>query len=212
MNSGTSSRLFLFPLNVVLFPNALLPLHVFEERYKIMVNRCIEANENFGIVLIKSGFEVGGPAVPYDVGTEARIVKHETLSDGRIILVTEGMRKFRITKADYSQEYLSARVEWIPEEIEEQSLLVSYDIITEALELTRSYLTALNKLFPEVLKASLEDNDRVKLSYQIAEILHFPVEERQALLEMSSARERLEKESDYLQGLLRTNGWAFEER
>ena len=55
----------LFPLNVVLFPNAVIPLHVFEERYKLMAQRCLDSDSRFGVVLIKSGDEVGGPADPH---------------------------------------------------------------------------------------------------------------------------------------------------
>ena len=63
----------LFPLNTVLFPNMVLPLHVFEERYKLMINTCLAQDKPFGVVLIYSGTEAGGPAVPHSVGTVARI-------------------------------------------------------------------------------------------------------------------------------------------
>src|SRR5258708_12580043 len=64
----------LFPLGSALFPGMLLPLHIFEPRYRLLVKRSIEKDEPFGIVLIKSGPEVGGPAEPHRVGTTAKIM------------------------------------------------------------------------------------------------------------------------------------------
>ena len=67
------SELALFPLNLVLFPGMRLPLHIFEERYKAMIGACIEAEEPFGVLLIKEGQESGEPVEPVQVGTTARI-------------------------------------------------------------------------------------------------------------------------------------------
>ena len=61
----------LFPLNTVLFPGMRMPLHIFEERYRIMIRECIEEDAPFGVLLIKAGAEVGSGAVPHDVGTVA---------------------------------------------------------------------------------------------------------------------------------------------
>ena len=72
----------LFPLNVVLFPGMALPLHIFEPRYREMINRCLDENLAFGVVLIKEGPEVGGDALPRRVGTAARIVKVDRQPDG----------------------------------------------------------------------------------------------------------------------------------
>ncbi|MBF6600779.1 MAG: LON peptidase substrate-binding domain-containing protein [Dehalococcoidia bacterium] len=71
----------LFPLQTVLFPGMRLPLHIFEERYKIMVRECIDEDAPFGVVLIRSGAEVGGGAIPHDVGTTARIIQVEYLDE-----------------------------------------------------------------------------------------------------------------------------------
>ncbi len=71
----------LFPLSAVLFPDAAIPLRIFEDRYKLMLQRCLESDSEFGVVLIKSGFEVGGPAETYSVGTVARIFDVERRDD-----------------------------------------------------------------------------------------------------------------------------------
>jgi Lon protease-like protein len=75
------SELPIFPLNVVLFPGMPLPLHIFEERYKSMINRCIQAGHAFGVVLIREGQEVGPPARPHDVGTTAVIAVERPAED-----------------------------------------------------------------------------------------------------------------------------------
>src|SRR5438128_2047759 len=91
-----SMDLRLFPLNTVLFPGMRMPLHIFEERYKIMVRECMEEDAPFGIVLIRSGVEVGGGAVPHSLGTTARIMQVEYLDEGRLNLFAIGERRFRI--------------------------------------------------------------------------------------------------------------------
>ncbi len=103
-------RLPLFLLKTVLFPGMTLPLHIFEERYKLMIDRCVEQRAPFGVVLIRSGEEVGAPAEPHDVGTIARITKLERLEDGRINLVALGERRFRIDRLDQSEPYLTGEI------------------------------------------------------------------------------------------------------
>ncbi len=103
----------IFPLGTVLFPGGTLPLRIFEERYKLMIGRCIEERLPFGVVLIKAGVEVGGAAIPYDVGTTARIARVEQLPQGRYNLLTVGVERFQILETDTSQPYLQARVEYL---------------------------------------------------------------------------------------------------
>src|SRR3990172_3261195 len=106
-------RLPLFPLRTVLFPGMPLPLRIFEERYRLMIGRCLEQRAPFGVVLIRSGEEVGGPAEPYDVGTTARIVRVQRLEDGRMNLVALGERRFRIVHLDRSEPHLSGDVDYL---------------------------------------------------------------------------------------------------
>ncbi len=83
----------MFPLGTVLFPTMVLPLHVFEERYRALVRDCLAADREFGVVLIERGSEVGGGDVRSDVGTIARIVEVEEYPDGRFGLVSVGRRR-----------------------------------------------------------------------------------------------------------------------
>ena len=86
----------MFPLGTVLFPSAVLPLHVFEPRYRALVRDCLAADRELGVVLIERGSEVGGGDVRTDVGTVAHIVEAQELPDGRWALLTIGARRLRV--------------------------------------------------------------------------------------------------------------------
>lgn len=87
----------MFPLNTVLFPHQLLPLHVFEDRYRELTRRCLAADRRFGVVLIERGHEVGGGDTRFDTGTVAEILEAVELPDGRWLLETVGRRRFRVS-------------------------------------------------------------------------------------------------------------------
>lgn len=105
----------LFPLKTVLFPGGSLPLHIFEERYKQMLGDCIAANSPFGVVLIKSGQEVGGGAEPFPVGTTARVTRVQHLDDGGMNLIAVGRDRFRIDEITQRYPFMRARVEILQE-------------------------------------------------------------------------------------------------
>ena len=97
----------LFPLNTVLFPGMQLKLHIFEERYKLMINRCIEGDSSFGVVLISSGSEALGPiASPHEVGCSAKIIEVQRLPFERMNIVAVGHQRFRIQGIQRSSPYL----------------------------------------------------------------------------------------------------------
>lgn len=108
----------LFPLNTVLFPGMQLKLHIFEERYKTMINECIDTQAPFGVVLIRRGRESHGPAtVPHMIGCTAEITKVQRLPLGRMNIVTSGLRRFRIRALDRSNSFLVGEVEYfVPED------------------------------------------------------------------------------------------------
>jgi Lon protease-like protein len=113
------STLRLFPLRTVLFPGQTLALQVFEERYRILVSECLASGEPFGVVLIRSGHEVGGDAVPFEMGTTALIENVAPVADGRLAVTARGVQRFRIVRTDDSQPYLSAEVEYPVDEATE---------------------------------------------------------------------------------------------
>jgi uncharacterized protein len=83
-------RLPMFPLGTVLFPHAVLPLHVFEPRYRALMRDCLEGDRRFGVVLIERGSEVGGGDQRAEVGTQGVITRAGELPDGRWVLEVTG--------------------------------------------------------------------------------------------------------------------------
>ncbi|MGI8685280.1 MAG: LON peptidase substrate-binding domain-containing protein [Acidimicrobiales bacterium] len=105
----------MFPLGSVLFPHILLPLHVFEERYRAMVADCLRQSHEFGVVLIERGMEVGGGDVRFDVGTVARIREAAELGDGRWAILGVGTRRVRVVSWLPDDPYPLALVEDLPD-------------------------------------------------------------------------------------------------
>jgi Lon protease-like protein len=106
----------MFPLGTVLFPGALLPLHIFEERYRRLVKDCLAGEPEFGVVLIDRGHEVGGGDVRREVGTVARILEVTELQDGRYFLNAAGVRRIRVRSWLQDGPYPRADVEDWPDE------------------------------------------------------------------------------------------------
>ena len=101
----------MFPLGTVLLPTALLPLHVFEPRYQVMLADLLAGTRRFGVVLIDRGSEVGGGEVRTEVGTLARIVEARPLGDGRWWIVAVGTRRIRVVRWLPDDPYPTAEVE-----------------------------------------------------------------------------------------------------
>src|SRR2546423_2082962 len=128
--------LALFPLQTVLFPGMKLPLHIFEERYKLMVRECIDEQAPFGVVLIHTGEEVGEAPVPHNVGTTAKITDVETLDEGRMNLLTIGVERFRIIAVTTTSPYLRGEVELV----EQRRESVPPETLSRAEDLFATYL------------------------------------------------------------------------
>jgi uncharacterized protein len=113
-NAIDTIEISLFPLNTVLFPGQELPLHIFEDRYRLMIRQCLAEDKPFGVVLIRRGQEVGETAEPCTVGTVARIVESTHLPDGTMNIVSRGTERFRILRLIHDQPYLRGEVETFP--------------------------------------------------------------------------------------------------
>jgi len=107
-------RIPLFPLKTVLFPGMLLPIHVFEPRYLEMVDWCQSEGLPFGVVLIRRGSETGEPAVPYGVGTTARIIRRAKADEGGLNIVVVGRERFRISRIEQKRPYLVGTTDVYP--------------------------------------------------------------------------------------------------
>jgi uncharacterized protein len=205
-----ADTLALFPLGSVLFPGMLLPLHIFEPRYRLLVRRSLERDEPFGIVLIKSGSEVGGTAVPNRVGTTARIVGSTPLPGGRSFIIARGERRFEIERTDAEREpYLVGEVRYLAED----DGVGSADLADRAADAFGQYLTGLLSTSvdarSEIPLGEIRDGTPAAVSYRIAGGLGIDAAERQRLLETETTAERLgsvvrllERENTLLKELL----------
>ena len=117
----------IFPLqDVMLFPNISRPLHIFEPRYRAMVADALKGDRIIGMVLLRAGYEAeyeGRPPV-YPIGCAGRITDVEELPDGRYAIVLRGMVKFRVISEDRSRSYRLARVEALPEVLDDEQRAV----------------------------------------------------------------------------------------
>jgi len=191
----------MFPLNVVLFPDAAIPLNIFEERYKLMVQRCLDGDSQFGVVLIKSGSEVGDPAEPHEVGTVARIIDVEQLGERRMRIAIVGHERFRIEEITQRLPYIEGRVV-ILEEDGDEALSAEE---TEAVRLAAArHVRLLHGLRGGWVREPKLPDDPAALSYFMAVRLRAGNDERQALLEEPSTSARLRTE---LQMMGRETEW-----
>ena len=190
-------RLPLFPLNTVLFPNGALPLHVFEERYRLMVKVCLEGDSMFGIVLIKSGSEVGEPALPHPVGTVARIEDVNRMEDGRMLLMTRGVERFAIVRTIQEKPYIEADVRLLGDEPDDEG------VDAEVLDAVRSAAASQVRLAMGLQGGWTRDvktpEDAEALSYFVGGLLQSEPSVKQSLLEETSAANRLRRELPLLE-------------
>ena len=185
----------LFPLpDVVLFPNEVLPLHIFESRYRIMLKSVLESDSLFGVVKWDPISKTMA-----NVGCCAHVIKHQTSEDGRSNIVTIGQQRFQILEVTRTTPYYSAMVSWIDDIniTSLQNLDVLRDSVIEALNdvvnLT-SKLTNSQKILPDKLP-----NNPLELSFWIGAHLGGPVsDEQQRLLEERDTYVRLQREFEML--------------
>jgi Lon protease-like protein len=187
----TPIELPLFPLNVVLFPGTVLPLHIFETRYRQMVADCQRDNKPFGVVLLKPESK-HLREVPHAIGTMAEIRNVDRLKDGRYNLIAIGTQRFRIIHQHHHKPYLSASIELYEDEVEPEDELIGS--LAQARNLFEAYLEILLKAGDESdVQANLPDGAEA-LSHFIAYILDIQDEQKQYFLELTSTRQRLQEE------------------
>ena len=180
----------LFPLNVVLFPGMALPLHIFEPRYREMINRCLDESLAFGVVLIKEGPEVGGDALPHRVGTAARIVKVDRQSDGRMNIQVVGTRRFRIEELNHDRPYLSGRVRHFP--VTDGDTKRARERVHQVRSKIMRYVELLTKATGVQLKLDRLPEDATSLAFLTAIILQVRSEDKQRLLTLPGVPQLLE--------------------
>ncbi|WP_433794235.1 LON peptidase substrate-binding domain-containing protein [Actinoplanes sp. CA-252034] len=203
-----SDRLPVFPLSTVLFPGLVLPLHIFEERYRALVRELVAKSEGtpheFGVVTLRHGSEVtpdpgedgAAPAPPvaaadlYEVGCTAELRHVTELPDGRFDIMTVGRRRFTVLSVEQGAEpYLTAQVEWLPDEDEPSATaqLLAPRVLT-------AFRTYLELLRPNSEVLEQVPDDPTVLSHLIAATAQLTVEERQMLLATPDTAGRLRTE------------------
>jgi Lon protease-like protein len=182
----------LFLLDVVLFPGMVLPLHVFEPRYRQMITECHEQDKPFGVVLARPE-SVHLQEEPHSIGTLAEIRDLDKLPDGRFVLMAVGLQRFRILSQHRQKPYLSGIVNLFADTAEPLDDLVfsakmARNLFSNYLEMLLEAANEPDRDFSSTLPGNPEE-----LSHFIAYFLEIPNEQKQRYLEMTSTRQRLQE-------------------
>jgi Lon protease-like protein len=186
----------MFPLGMVLFPGQILPLHVFEPRYRALVADCLAADREFGVVLIERGSEVGGDDVRTDIGTMARILEAEELPDGRWVLASVGIARIDVEQWLPDEPYPRAVATPWPDRPPEGDLDEPY---TEAVRLLRRALALRAELGEPTVPSTVElADDPEPGSFHVAALAPLGPLDQQRLLAAPGADRRLELATELL--------------
>ena len=188
-----STKIPLFPLGTVLFPGLVLPLHIFEDRYRQLVRDLLAKPEprEFGVIAIRHGRETGVDGVSdlYEVGCTAEIRQVEELDDGRFALVTVGNQRFRLKGLDEPAPYLAADVDLLDDEVgDEAAAALAVKPVQKAF---LDYLTALANQRQATFEVPELPDEPVLLSYLVAAAVVVDMQDKQRLLAAPDAARRL---------------------
>ena len=176
----------LFPLNTVLFPGMPINLHIFEERYQLMIQRCLEESLTFGVVLISDGTEaLGDLATPHTIGCTAQITQVEKLNMGRMNIVAVGKNRFRIQELDDSNPYLMGQIDLFPMENHAPETLHGQD--AQLRLWVERYLAMLESAGQTTIEMDKMPRDVLTFGYLAATLIQVPAAQKQPLLAASSA-------------------------
>lgn len=182
----------LFPLpDLVLFPGRHLPLHIFEFRYRIMMNTILQSDRRFGVLMLDPA--TGEPA---QVGCCAEILHYQRLPDDRMKILTMGQQRFRILDYVREKPYLVGLVEWLEDAPTDKNLR---PLAGQVDQLLRDVVRLSAKLTSQEI--DMPDNIPdlpLELSYWVASNLYGVAQEQQSLLEMVDTGTRLEREAEIL--------------
>ncbi len=185
-------KLPLFPLGTVLFPGGVLPLRIFEPRYLDMIANCMRDSSPFGVVLLRRGGEVINDSYRsevefYDVGTEARVFDFSQTEKGILAVVASGERRFVVERAESASDGLMiGHVSLLADESDSEITEEHGELLKVLMELMKHPLVQELKLDVDLTKAQ-------SVSYRLSDLLPVAPEEKQKLLEIDSAEERLSR-------------------
>jgi Lon protease-like protein len=183
----------MFPLSTVLFPNAVMPLHVFEPRYRELTETCLNSDGRFGVVLIERGKEVGGGDSRFSVGTVARIVEAARTPDGRYLLATVGGERLRVRRWLDDDPYPRAEIDLLSEPKKVPARATEQRATVERLLVRVLALWAeLGQPAPSVDAVQL-DADPIRASYEAAAMAPIGPLDAQRLIEIDDPCERFDR-------------------
>lgn len=190
----------LFPLGTVLYPGLVLPLNIFEQRYRQLVRDLLDGPEprRFGVIAIREGRETGitGVSALYEVGCLAMVREVNELPDGRYELITVGTDRFKLHDIDDSQPYLRGQLELIAEETGEET---EAQLVAIAVQRSfRAYLDVLATKGPATISVPELPDEPILLSYLVAASVIIDLPARQSLLAQPDALTRLNAERTLL--------------
>jgi len=190
----------LFPLGTVLFPGLVLPLHIFEERYRQLVRDLLDGPEpqEFGVIAIRKGRETGvdGVSALHEIGCTARLRQVTEQDDGRFELLTVGTQRFRLLGLDHSRPYLRGAIDPLTEETGDEATAA---LAVQAVQRTfREYLDALATRGAARINVPDLPDEPVLLSYLVAASMIVDLSDRQVLLAEPDAAGRLAAERTLL--------------
>lgn len=186
----------LFPLGTVLYPGLVLPLNIFEPRYKQLVRDLLDGPEprRFGVIAIREGRETGvtGVSALFEVGCLAMVREFDELPDGRFELITVGTDRFKLHGIDDSKPYLRGELELIEEQAGEET---EAQLVAIAVQRSfRAYLDVLAARGPATISVPELPDEPILLSYLVAASVIIDLPERQSLLAQPDALTRLTAE------------------
>lgn len=182
----------LFPLHVVLFPGMLLPLHIFEESYKEMINACAEKGSPFGVLLLKAQGEIPGAETLCPVGTTAHILELDRLDDGRMNIIVLGRQRFRVEQIVRREPYLVAHVELYP--LQSGDTRENRTRAERVHRLLNTYIKLLGEVMGTKLQLDHLPHSPLTLAYLVAIVLQTSLDEKQQLLELATYSDLLRQE------------------
>ena len=190
---STTQVLPILPLRgTVVFPLTLVPLAAGQPRSLRLIDDVVSGDRIVGMVLQKDPEQEGaGPGETYEIGTIASIHQMMRVPDGTVRLAVQGQRRMRIVEWLGEEPYLTARVEEIPEEVEDTVEIKA--LVRNSQELFQRLVSLVSNLPEELVTAALNVDDPLHLVYLIASNLRMEAEERQALLELDSVRAKLQR-------------------
>jgi len=183
----------LFPLGAVLYPGMLLPLRIFEERYRQLVRDLLDGAEprRFGVIAIRKGRETGIDGVHslYEIGCTATLRRVDQHEDGRFDIVTLGTQRFRLLQLDQTRPYLQGEVEMLAEDpVDAATAGPAVRVIQAAF---REYLDALTEWGGATVRLEELPDEPELLSFIVAAATVIDLPERQAMLAESDTLRRL---------------------